>query len=66
MRGIFVTDWYTIRRYDLYYSVEKRGTKDRVKIFGQNKRNIKISTYSYLVSNYGVHASIGKKYLKSN
>ena len=66
MQGLFVTDKYIIRRYDDYYSVENRETKDRVRIFGQSKSKIKISTYSYLVGKYGSRAKTGKKYLKGN
>ena len=64
MRGLCVTDWYTIRRYDDYYSVENRETKDRVRIFGQSKSKIKISTYAHLVGKYGDNAKTGKRYLK--
>ena len=66
MRGLCVTDWYTIRRYDSYYSVENKKTNRRVKIFGQNKSKIKISTYIHLVKEYGKNAKIGKRYLQRN
>ena len=66
MRGIHITDWYTIKRYDDYYSVENRETKDKVRIFGQSKREIKISTYSYLVGKYGSRSKVSKRYLKRN
>ena len=66
MRGICVTDWYAIRRYDNYYSVENQETKEEIRIFGQSKSKIKILTYAHLVGKYGDNAKIGKRYLKRN
>ena len=64
MKGIYVTDYFTIYQYKYYYSVQNNKTKKHTKIFGQKISYIKLLTYGHISKNYSKKAiNLAKKFL---